>query len=43
METALETLEGEMTPEMVVDFNAKLTVFQTGLLPRLEDQLQEQV
>ena len=40
METALETLEGEMTSEIVGDFNAKLTDFQTGLLPRLEDQLQ---
>jgi len=40
METSLEALEGEITSEIVSDFNAKLTDFQTGLLPRLEDQLQ---
>ena len=43
MERALETLEGEITPDMIGEFNAKLTDFQTGLLPRLEDQLQEHV
>ena len=43
MEAAVETLEGQITPDMIGDFNAKLTSFQTGLLPHLEDQLQWQV
>ena len=43
METALETLEGEFGSAIVGDFNAKLTSFQTGLLPHLGDQLQAQV
>ena len=40
MDTSLEALEGEITSEIDSDFNAKLTDFRTGLLPRLEDQLQ---
>ena len=42
METSLEILEVEITPEIVGDLNAKLNAFQTGLLPRVEDRLQEQ-
>lgn len=42
MEEALGTREGEITPDMVRDYNGKLTRYQTDLLPRLEDQLQRQ-
>jgi len=41
MEAAMESLQGEMTPDTIADFNRILTVFQTQLLPVLEDQLQE--
>ena len=41
METAVEALQGEITPEISADFNGILTGLQTKLLPLLEDQLQE--
>ena len=41
IETIVETLEGEIAPGIIADLNGILTGFQTELLPRLEDQLQE--
>lgn len=41
METTMEALQGEITPDIFSDFNGILTGFQTKLLPLLEDQLQE--
>ena len=41
METALESLEGQVPAEMANNFNELLTDFQTTLLPHLEDQLQQ--
>jgi hypothetical protein len=43
MEAAVEATDTEIPPDMTSDFNRKLTEFQSTLLPRLEDQLQELV
>jgi len=41
METAMEALQEDFTPDIFSDFNGVLTGLQTKLLPLLEDQLQE--
>lgn len=41
METAMEAFQGEITTDIIANYNGILTGLQTKLMPLLEDQLQD--